>query len=136
MVKYALIAFCLISVQFLLAFFQINNYRKRVRELRSKGIVGIGIKKGKIKAGSIIILIANREGIIVDCEEMKGRTVFSRFNKADKYIGQDIYSLKKSYEGNKKEKNSAISQAINSIETQLSKEKGSILLEPIEQLNN
>ena len=136
MVKYAIIAFCLIVLQVLLSIFQINNYRKRIVALRSKGFVGIGMKKGKLKAGSIIIIIVNKEGIIIDCEEMKGRTVFSRFKKANEYIGQDIADLKKCYENDKKEKDSAIAGAIKSVESQLLKENDLDLSNSIQAINN
>ena len=85
--------------------------------------MGIGNKKGKIAAGSIIILISNKDGIITDCEEMKGRTVFSRFNKVNEYTGMDIYSMKTFYGNNKKYKKSAILKAILSIEQQLKNKK-------------
>lgn len=119
MVKLAILAFILLIVQGGLTYLQVVNYRKSLYSLKSKGIIGIGNKKGKIAAGSIIILVSDKAGIIIDCQEMKGRTVFSRFNKVNKYVGQSIYSLKTIYENNKKEKNSAMVKAIQSIEQQL-----------------
>lgn len=136
MVKFAVAAFALLSLQVLLTVFQINNYRRRICALRSKGTMGIGIQKGKLKAGSIIILVVSREGTVVDCEEMKGRTVFSRFNKANEYIGQNIYDLKKDCEKDKHRKNSAMATAIKSIETQFLKEEGQTISSSIQSFNN
>ena len=119
MVKLAIFAFCLLIIQGGLTYLQVVNYHKRIYSLRTLGIMGIGNKKGRVAAGSIIILISNKDGIIIDCEEMKGRTVFSRFNKVNKYIGMSIYSMKIFYEKNKKYKKSAILKAILSIDQQL-----------------
>jgi glucitol operon activator protein len=120
MVKLTIFAFCLLIMQVGLTYLQVINYHKRLYSLKTLGIMGIGNKKGKIAAGSIIILISNKDGIIIDCEEMKGRTVFSRFNKVNKYIGLSIYSLKTFHQNNIKYKKSAIAKAIQSIEQQLS----------------
>jgi len=120
MVKLAILAFCLLVVQGGLSYLQGRNYYKTINALKSKGVIGIGNRKGRIAAGSVIIIVSGKDGIILDCEEMKGRTVFSRFHKITENVGLSIYSMKTFQENNKKYKKSALAKAIQSIEQQLS----------------
>ncbi|MBU3179803.1 transcriptional regulator GutM [Clostridium psychrophilum] len=119
MIKLVLFAFCLLIMQTVLTYLQSVNYYKRLNLLKTKGIIGIGNRKGRIAAGSILIMVSNKDGIIVDCEEMKGRTVFSRFKKANQYVGMSVCALKTFHQKNKKYKKSSMAIAIQSIEEQL-----------------
>ena len=80
--------FILWVAQGLLTVLQIQHYRKRVAELKKKGKVLIGQQKGKLKAGSIVLMALDAEGIIKDAEEMRGFTVFTKFRKLNAVIGK------------------------------------------------
>lgn len=126
MEKLALLAFLLIIVQGVLSFFQVKNYKNRVAALRCQGVQGFGIYKSA-GYGSMIILVSDKAGQVIACEEMKGMTVFSRFRKRNDLDGQNIYDLKKellkhekqSDPKKKKQKKSSLFQAVESIEKQL-----------------
>lgn len=113
--KILLIAFIFFVLQGLLTYLQINNYKKAIKRLRKKGHLGVGTKKGKISAGSIVILVSDNEGNIIDGEEMRGFTVFSRFKKMENVLGRNIEDLKKEYKEENKS-NQGIITAINSLE--------------------
>lgn len=131
MEKLALVAFLLIIVQGALTYFQVKNYKERVAALRHQGVQGIGVYKSA-GHGSMIILVSDKTGRIIACEEMKGMTVFSRFKKRSDLNGQNIYDLKKellarekpSDSKKKKPKKSSLLQALESIEKQLQRMNG------------
>ncbi|MBE6082870.1 MAG: transcriptional regulator [Tissierellaceae bacterium] len=118
MANLAILAFVLIGVQFGLAYFQFIDYRNKIKELSKKGTIGIGIKKGNIRQGSITILACDEKGIITDCTEMKGRTVFSRFKENHDYIGQNVHTLKNKLENQSTKVKSSLLKAVESIENQ------------------
>lgn len=119
MVRLAIIAFLLLILQGGLTYFQIKDYRRKIRELNNMGIIGIGTNKGKIGQGSIIILVSDNSGIVLACEEMRGRTVFSRFKKNNDYNGKSIYDLKKLFSSENKKRKSSLLKAVETIESQL-----------------
>ncbi|MDN5352315.1 MAG: glucitol operon activator protein [Clostridiales bacterium] len=80
--------FALWIAQGLLTVLQIQHYRKRVAELKKKGKVLVGQKKGKLKAGSIVLIALNEDGVISDAEEMRGFTVFTKFKKLNAVVGK------------------------------------------------
>ncbi|MHC1684570.1 MAG: transcriptional regulator GutM [Clostridiaceae bacterium] len=123
MVKVLYIAFLLMILQGVLTWFQINNYKKTVRSLRSKGKIGIGTQKGKLKAGKIVILVSNELGKIVVGKEMRGLTIFARFKNIDGIQGKDIFTLREeSTQQNKK--NIALINAVDNLEKSLNINKG------------
>ena len=93
--KALLFIFGLWVLQGVLSYVQITHYRKTLSRLKSKGRVLIGHEKGKLKPGSIILLVIDDNGIIIDVEEMKGISVFDRFRKKSTYIGKTIEELSK-----------------------------------------
>ena len=94
MEKLVLIVFGMIFVQGLFTFVQIKNYNKRIREMKQYGMVGIGMKKGRITPGSIILLAVDKNGTVMRCERMKGISVFARFQEVDGMTGVEIGDLK------------------------------------------
>lgn len=115
MEKLILIAFLLMIVQGIFTYFQVNNYRKTVRKLKSKGYLGIGIEKGYLKAGKMVIIVSDNLGKIVTGEEMKGRTIFSRFKEIKGIENQDVSRLKEKLSLEKK-KDIALFNALEKIE--------------------
>ncbi|QCX34065.1 transcriptional regulator [Caloramator sp. E03] len=118
MVKLIYIAFAFMILQGLFAYFQINNYRKTVGRLKNKGIMSIGIQKGKLKAGRIVIIVCDDYGKIIEAEQMYGITTFARFKKMKEIEGKIIFQLKENLISDKK-KNIALINAIEKIENVL-----------------
>lgn len=56
---------------------QIKNFNINYIEMRKKGKVAIGRKRGYIQVGIIVMLLIDNDGIIVDCRKMQGVTVFA-----------------------------------------------------------
>lgn len=85
--------FSLWILQGFMAYWQIINYRKTLSRLKTKGKVYIGEEKGKLKAGSIVLIAVDENNMIIDVQEMKGFTVFNRFKSKDLYIGKTLDEL-------------------------------------------
>ncbi|SHJ36716.1 glucitol operon activator protein [Geosporobacter subterraneus DSM 17957] len=116
--KIFVIAFGLLILQGVLSFNQIKNYQIRIKELKKKGLVGIGREKGLLRAGNITILVCNKQGKIIAAEKMEGITVFSRFREIDSLKGMTLQQLKEIYTDKKKNIGAkAMLQAIDSLET-------------------
>ncbi len=117
MEKLFIIAFVLFILQGIFSFNQIKNYQTRIKELKKKGLVGIGREKGFLRAGNITILVCNKQGKVLVGEKMEGITVFSRFREIDSLAGISLQKLKETYSEKKKNAASkAILQAIDSLE--------------------
>lgn len=95
MVKIAIIAFLLMTVQSLMAARQVQGYKKAIDALKGKGLLGIGARKGILKAGQIVIVSLDRaEGKINGCKILRGITVFEKFKDATEYIGLTLDQLR------------------------------------------
>ena len=94
MEQLALIVFAMIFVQGLFTFVQIRSYNKRIQAMKKVGMVGIGMKKGRLVPGSIVLLAVDKRGTVVRCERMKGFSVFARFREVKELAGTDIGELK------------------------------------------
>ena len=117
MEKLFITAFILFILQGVFSFNQIKNYQTRIKELKKKGLVGIGREKGFLRAGNITILVCNKQGKIIIGEKMEGITVFSRFREIDSLTGLSLQKLKEMYSEKKKNAASkAMLQAIDSLE--------------------
>ncbi|NTW72058.1 MAG: hypothetical protein HGA49_07450 [Eubacteriaceae bacterium] len=93
MYKLAILFFVLFTVQGIMTFFQINNYRKNISEIRKKGDMFIGQAKGKLKAGCIVVMALGADGIIKEARIMSGMTVFNRFRQITELDGKSIYEV-------------------------------------------
>jgi len=100
--KLVLIVFAMIFVQGIFTFIQIKNYNSKIREMKQYGMVGIGMRKGRITPGRIILLAVDKEGTIVRCESMKGFSVFARFREVNELAGIKIGELKEKTKQNLK----------------------------------
>jgi len=94
MEKLVLIVFAMIFIQGLFTFVQVKNYNKRIQAMKRLGMVGIGMKKGRIVPGSIILLAVDKNGTVVRCERMKGFSVFARFREVKELAGANLEELK------------------------------------------
>jgi glucitol operon activator protein len=76
-------------LQGVLTYFQIKNFQRKLKEMKKYGRVGVGTVKGKLGAGAIVILAADKRGKIVDAQKMSGISVFARFGPLKGL--QDLY---------------------------------------------
>ncbi|NLZ53174.1 MAG: transcriptional regulator [Thermoanaerobacteraceae bacterium] len=106
-------------LQGVLVYFQIKNFQNKIRELRKKGKVGVGIVKGRFGRGVIVILSIDNENIISDAQIMSGTTVFARFVPFNALINQNIKCVEAIAKDMKKNTKAAISKAIASLEPSL-----------------
>ena len=82
-------------INFLLGFMQIKNFNINYIEMRKKGKVAIGRKRGYIQVGSIVMFLIDNDGIIVDCRKMQGVTVFARVKKFAGLEGKNLSNITK-----------------------------------------
>ncbi len=126
MEKLVLIIFGMIFVQGIFTFVQIKSYNKKIREMKQYGMVGIGMKKGRLTPGNIVLLAVDKKGTVTRCEKMKGISVFARFKEVNGMAGVKIGELKeqalRNVNYNKKgiAKPEPLLQAIEGIEARLS----------------
>jgi len=118
MEKLLFIALLLYILQGILTYFQIKNYRSTVSALRIKGILGIGTKKKKLGVGSIVILVSDESGKILEGQLMRGISVWARFKQLKNINGTKIKELKEKIIS-EDEKNTAMLDALQQIENQL-----------------
>ncbi|MEZ0480413.1 transcriptional regulator GutM [Planococcus sp. SSTMD024] len=108
-------------LQILMTKIQLRNYQATLKKMsnRPSGYLGVGIQKQKLGIGVIAILVTDEEGLLIECQLMKGVTVFSRFEEFSKYNGLHIESLKEKL--NDEPDGQAFKMAIEKIEAQMSK---------------
>lgn len=80
-------------LQAILGFQQIKHFNNIYQSLRKKGKVAIGRRKGKFKAGTLVLFAVTNEGIILDAKKMQGVTVLAKFHSIPQYLGEDIHYL-------------------------------------------
>lgn len=108
-------------LQGILTYFQIKNYNERVAVLGKNGYLGVGRIKKKLGKGRILLLVSDKYGQIIEAEEMKGFSVFTRFKKKEELIGYKIDELGENLSGDLKK---AAEEAGKSINKQLKKVMG------------
>ncbi|MGM0603195.1 MAG: transcriptional regulator GutM [Bacillota bacterium] len=104
-------------MQALFTFLQISNYRKRIRELKKKGKLGIGKVSRKLSAGTIVFLVSDDAETIIDAERMSGITVFARFKKDEELIGKSVVELEEK-EFKNKARAEAVKEALENLKSQ------------------
>ncbi|RKL64910.1 transcriptional regulator [Salipaludibacillus neizhouensis] len=65
-------------VQSFLGFLQIQHFNKHFVEMRRKGKVAIGRRRGFFRAGTVVLLGVNSRKEIIDARKMQGITVLSK----------------------------------------------------------
>jgi len=125
-------------VRAVLTTFQVNNYRQQISSLiknRKDGYIASGISSGWIHAGAIVLIIADKDGVITDAERMKGRTVFARFESFKELFGLNVNDLPGtlSDRGFDKNTNKALMKAIDLIEEKM-KDQSAPLVGEVEDL--
>ncbi|MDO5027480.1 MAG: transcriptional regulator GutM [Tissierellia bacterium] len=80
-------------LQYVFTYLQMNSFRKYFSKFIRDGKVAIGIKKGAIKAGSIVLFCVNDIGIISNCAYVHGVSVFARFKEYSIFNKMNIKDL-------------------------------------------
>lgn len=113
-------------MQFYLSIRQTKDYNRIIGEMKQykTGHLGVGIARTKFNVGpgTVMIVVTNKEGIVIDLREMTGISVFARFKANKKIIGQSINSL--SLTSFKKTQKRALSEALTFINSE--REKGNL----------
>ena len=77
-------------LQMVFAWVQMKSFTSAYGELRRKGKVAIGIKKGAFSSGAIVMHCVDDAGDILDSRRISGVTVFSKFRDLPGFEGKNI----------------------------------------------
>lgn len=77
-------------MQYAFTLIQMNSFKVSYRNLRRKGRVVIGKKKGAYRAGAIVMMSIDDSNNVIETEYMQGTTVFARFKRLDSLNGYNI----------------------------------------------
>ena len=96
--KVLFVVFAAFLLQALGGYYQVKNYRKTVREIHKLGNVGIGQKKGKFFNGNIVMIAADREGVIKGAMILDGISFLAKFHPVEelferRLVGSSIYTF-------------------------------------------
>lgn len=74
---------------------QMRHYRATIQKMsrRESGYLGVGVEKKKLGSGTVLILVTDENGVVEECRVMNGVTVFAKFKKCKRFIGQNISTL-------------------------------------------
>lgn len=106
-------------LQIVLTILQSKHFSRTVKEMsrQSSGYLGVGVARQKLGVGTVIILVSDLGGKIVQAKEMTGVTVFTRFKPAMEFVGGQIDTYERlPKDGNR---NKAIKQAVEKIKEQV-----------------
>lgn len=95
--KVFIFLFVLMLVQAIGTYVQVQQYKKAVKRLHKLGNVGIGSRKGKLRAGNIVVIACDSAGVITGGEIMEGFTIFNSFKALKGIVGRTILELKAEY---------------------------------------
>lgn len=83
-------------LQVILSYYQNRHYGQTIREMseaHDSGYLGVGVVKKRFGIGSVVILVSDLSGSVVDAKELTGVTVFSRFTSNLELQGKKIDQL-------------------------------------------
>lgn len=103
-------------LQGFLTVFQIMNFKKKINEFNKYGYVGLGAVKGRLNAGTIVLLAGNQEGEIVEAQFMRGRTVLARFKPYQELIGLKYWDILTQIKAEQNNLLQALERAVNNLE--------------------
>lgn len=81
------------AFQALLTMRQLKHFTKIYRQIRQKGKVAIGRKSGGIKAGTIVFMAINAQGVVQETQIMQGISIFARFKQYKLFDGEELIFL-------------------------------------------
>lgn len=81
------------AVQYLLTYFQLNDFNRNYRRLRRIGRVVIGRKKGALRAGSIVMFAIDNNDKVVEGACLQGITIVARFKDFNCFNGLKVNTI-------------------------------------------
>lgn len=85
-------------MQGLMGFYQIKNFSKNFKKLRTKGKVLIGKNPKKFNSGTLMLISIDDLGMIKEAKIMKGVTVFAKFKNLPQLNNRYLPLLASDYE--------------------------------------
>lgn len=101
-----------------------SYYRKTLRtmmEQKQEGFLGVGMANSKLKARMITLMLADKDGVIADCQVMTGLTVFAKFKTCQELIGCSIQNLPAEIQ--KRKYRASVEEAIKLIQLEMDNKK-------------
>lgn len=96
MIKILIFSMCGVWIlQTILGYFQMKHFTKEFSILRRKGKVAIGKDKGKIKAGTVIMICIDENKNILEAKVMSGLTVFAKLKTIKELENQNFLNIDK-----------------------------------------
>lgn len=88
-----LVFICLWLLQVWLTSRQVSHYRQTVQLMSNQesGYLGVGVEKKRFGKGTVMIVVSDVTGQVIDCKVMSGVTVFSKFEEYKHFIGKSIH---------------------------------------------
>ncbi|MGF7397665.1 transcriptional regulator GutM [Thermoanaerobacterium thermosaccharolyticum] len=83
------------TLQGFLGYIQVKDFNKHFREMRKNGRVVIGKEKGKLKAGTIILMGIDKNCNIKEVKRMHGISVFARMKPLKGLENKNLLRLNK-----------------------------------------
>jgi len=118
--QWLLLALALLwGLQSLGVWFQMRHYSDVMKGITAKyadGFVGAGHVRGRLKKGTIILIVVDRNLIVQRLLQMSGRSVFAKFHRLADFEGKTLGNLRGLANQAKPEMKAAMTQAIDSIE--------------------
>lgn len=82
------------GVQFLLAFYQLRRFNRRILEVRKHGKTAVGLSGGKYSGRTYAILTLDQSGHIVHAEHFAGATIFARLRPAPDLLDMTLDEMR------------------------------------------
>lgn len=110
-------------VQVALTLVQSRHYSLTVREMSAygPGYLGVGVAKKRLGVGSVVILVSDLSGKVVEAREMTGVTLFARFRKEAGLVGKPLEAFEAEADGGSRAQ--AIQMAVKRIREQQRKKE-------------
>lgn len=87
------LVFIAFVLQYILTYIQMQSFHKYYRNMRQKGRVVIGRKKGAMRAGAIVMFAIDDKQKVIGGAVMQGVTVLARFHSYDAFNGLNIATI-------------------------------------------
>lgn len=101
-----------------------SYYRKTLRTMmdrNAEGFLGVGMAKGKLKTRMITLMLADKDGVITECQVMSGLTVFAKFKTCPELTGCSIHCLPAEIQKNRYK--ASVEEAIKLIQIEMDNKK-------------
>lgn len=82
------------SMNIIFGLFQIKDFNKNYIEMRRSFKVAIGRRKGNLKAGTVVLIAIDNDGIIKEMRKMQGVTVIARVKKFQGLEGRKLDDIR------------------------------------------